>query len=153
MWEEEMQTWKYLSMRASLGCAKLLPIGLSSRNNPSSSRPFPNQAYERSDSEEVTVITKLVKRILIIISRPARLLECLVRSLPPSPALSHAHLWYDMLIIVITLVMTWLRVGVRLPCRRDGWALATSEPLNTAGMCLADNQSLRITPCWSPLSR
>ncbi|XP_075877161.1 microtubule-associated serine/threonine-protein kinase 3 isoform X2 [Nelusetta ayraudi] len=36
-----------------------------------------HEAYERSESEEVTVITKLVKRILIIISRPARLLECL----------------------------------------------------------------------------
>ncbi|MEQ2260424.1 hypothetical protein XENORESO_016488, partial [Xenotaenia resolanae] len=34
-------------------------------------------AYERSESEEVTIITKLVKKILIIISRPARLLECL----------------------------------------------------------------------------
>lgn len=40
---------------------------------------FPDQAYERSESEEVTIITKLVKKILIIISRPARLLECLVR--------------------------------------------------------------------------
>lgn len=40
---------------------------------------FSDQAYERSESEEVTVITKLVKKILIIISRPARLLECLVR--------------------------------------------------------------------------
>lgn len=38
-----------------------------------------HQAYERSESEEVTVIIKLVKKILIIISRPARLLECLVR--------------------------------------------------------------------------
>ncbi|XP_076000810.1 microtubule-associated serine/threonine-protein kinase 3 isoform X2 [Genypterus blacodes] len=36
-----------------------------------------HEAYERSESEEVTVITKLVKKILIIISRPARLLECL----------------------------------------------------------------------------
>ncbi|XP_067108643.1 microtubule-associated serine/threonine-protein kinase 3 isoform X3 [Osmerus mordax] len=36
-----------------------------------------HEAYERSDSEEVSVIIKLVKRILIIISRPARLLECL----------------------------------------------------------------------------
>ncbi|KAG7248641.1 hypothetical protein CRUP_016883, partial [Coryphaenoides rupestris] len=34
-------------------------------------------AYERSESEEVTVIIKLVKKLLIIISRPARLLECL----------------------------------------------------------------------------
>ena len=39
---------------------------------------FPGQAYERSESEEVAIITKLVKTILIIISRPARLLECLV---------------------------------------------------------------------------
>ncbi|XP_051553121.1 microtubule-associated serine/threonine-protein kinase 3-like isoform X2 [Myxocyprinus asiaticus] len=36
-----------------------------------------HEAYERSESEEVTVIAKLVKKILIIISRPARLLECL----------------------------------------------------------------------------
>ncbi|CAB1324550.1 unnamed protein product [Coregonus sp. 'balchen'] len=34
-------------------------------------------AYDRSESEEVSVITQLVKKILIIISRPARLLECL----------------------------------------------------------------------------
>ncbi|XP_035269767.1 microtubule-associated serine/threonine-protein kinase 3-like isoform X5 [Anguilla anguilla] len=36
-----------------------------------------HEAYERSESEEVTVITQLVKKILIVISRPARLLECL----------------------------------------------------------------------------
>ncbi|KAM9719945.1 microtubule-associated serine/threonine-protein kinase 3 isoform 3-T3 [Menidia menidia] len=36
-----------------------------------------HEAYERSESEEVSIITKLVKKILIIISRPARLLECL----------------------------------------------------------------------------
>ncbi|XP_058257437.1 microtubule-associated serine/threonine-protein kinase 3 isoform X3 [Hemibagrus wyckioides] len=36
-----------------------------------------HEALERSESEEVTVITQLVKKILIIISRPARLLECL----------------------------------------------------------------------------
>ncbi|KAK0155199.1 Microtubule-associated serine/threonine-protein kinase 3 [Merluccius polli] len=34
-------------------------------------------AYERSESDEVTVIIQLVRKILIIISRPARLLECL----------------------------------------------------------------------------
>lgn len=38
-----------------------------------------SKALERSESEEVSVITQLVKKILIIISRPARLLECLVR--------------------------------------------------------------------------
>lgn len=38
------------------------------------------QAYERSESEEVAIIVDLVRKILIIISRPARLLECLVRS-------------------------------------------------------------------------
>ncbi|RXN38977.1 microtubule-associated serine threonine- kinase 3-like isoform X1 [Labeo rohita] len=38
---------------------------------------FLHEAYERSESEEVTVIAKLVKKILFIISRPARLLECL----------------------------------------------------------------------------
>ncbi|XP_037537942.1 microtubule-associated serine/threonine-protein kinase 3 [Nematolebias whitei] len=36
-----------------------------------------HEAYERSESEEVSIIIKLVKKILIIISRPARLLECL----------------------------------------------------------------------------
>ncbi|KAF7656316.1 hypothetical protein LDENG_00043730 [Lucifuga dentata] len=36
-----------------------------------------HEAYERSESEEVTIIIQLVKKILIIISRPARLLECL----------------------------------------------------------------------------
>ncbi|KAJ8374742.1 hypothetical protein SKAU_G00053220 [Synaphobranchus kaupii] len=36
-----------------------------------------HEAFERSESEEVTVITQLVKKILIVISRPARLLECL----------------------------------------------------------------------------
>lgn len=36
------------------------------------------QAFERSESEEVSIITQLVRKILIIISRPARLLECLV---------------------------------------------------------------------------
>ncbi|XP_027025626.2 microtubule-associated serine/threonine-protein kinase 3 isoform X1 [Tachysurus fulvidraco] len=36
-----------------------------------------HEALERSESEEVTVITQLVKKIYIIISRPARLLECL----------------------------------------------------------------------------
>ncbi|XP_036158379.1 microtubule-associated serine/threonine-protein kinase 1 isoform X2 [Myotis myotis] len=34
-------------------------------------------AYERSESLEVAFVTQLVKRLLIIISRPARLLECL----------------------------------------------------------------------------
>lgn len=37
------------------------------------------QAYERSESEEVTIIIQLIRKILIVISRPARLLECLVR--------------------------------------------------------------------------
>ncbi|XP_026178995.1 microtubule-associated serine/threonine-protein kinase 3 [Mastacembelus armatus] len=36
-----------------------------------------HEAYERSESDEVTVITQQVRKILIIISRPARLLECL----------------------------------------------------------------------------
>ncbi|XP_054645518.1 microtubule-associated serine/threonine-protein kinase 3 isoform X2 [Dunckerocampus dactyliophorus] len=36
-----------------------------------------HEAYERSESEEVTVIIQLVRKILIVISRPARLLECL----------------------------------------------------------------------------
>ncbi|XP_025771578.1 microtubule-associated serine/threonine-protein kinase 1 [Puma concolor] len=37
---------------------------------------FP-KAYERSESMEVAFVTQLVKKLLIIISRPARLLECL----------------------------------------------------------------------------
>ncbi|XP_074490736.1 microtubule-associated serine/threonine-protein kinase 3 isoform X4 [Sebastes fasciatus] len=36
-----------------------------------------HEAYERSESEEVSIIIQLVRKILIIISRPARLLECL----------------------------------------------------------------------------
>uniref|UniRef100_A0A673G8X8 non-specific serine/threonine protein kinase n=1 Tax=Sinocyclocheilus rhinocerous TaxID=307959 RepID=A0A673G8X8_9TELE len=37
---------------------------------------FP-KAYERSESSELTFIAELVKKLFIIISRPARLLECL----------------------------------------------------------------------------
>lgn len=37
------------------------------------------QAHERSESVEVTFVTQLVKKLMIIIARPARLLECLVR--------------------------------------------------------------------------
>lgn len=40
--------------------------------------PICPQAHERSDSEEVGFIVQLVRKLLIIISRPARLLECLV---------------------------------------------------------------------------
>ncbi|XP_057186735.1 microtubule-associated serine/threonine-protein kinase 1 isoform X2 [Triplophysa rosa] len=36
-----------------------------------------HDAYERSESTELTFITELVKKLFIIISRPARLLECL----------------------------------------------------------------------------
>uniref|UniRef100_A0A671YH87 non-specific serine/threonine protein kinase n=1 Tax=Sparus aurata TaxID=8175 RepID=A0A671YH87_SPAAU len=36
-----------------------------------------NDAYERSESSEVAFVTELAKKLLIIISRPARLLECL----------------------------------------------------------------------------
>uniref|UniRef100_A0A665VCC7 non-specific serine/threonine protein kinase n=1 Tax=Echeneis naucrates TaxID=173247 RepID=A0A665VCC7_ECHNA len=36
-----------------------------------------HEAFDRSESEEVPVITQLVRKILIVISRPARLLECL----------------------------------------------------------------------------
>lgn len=43
---------------------------------PSSVSP---QAHERSESVEVTFVTQLVKRLMIVIARPARLLECLVR--------------------------------------------------------------------------
>lgn len=50
------------------------------------------QAYERSESEEVTVITQLVRKILIIISRPARLLECLVSYLHLSVEYQVSHL-------------------------------------------------------------
>lgn len=37
------------------------------------------EAHERSDSADVGVIVQLVRKLLIIIARPARLLECLVR--------------------------------------------------------------------------
>ncbi|XP_037328972.2 microtubule-associated serine/threonine-protein kinase 1 isoform X1 [Pungitius pungitius] len=36
-----------------------------------------NDAYERSESPELTFVIELVKKLFIIISRPARLLECL----------------------------------------------------------------------------
>ncbi|XP_062888520.1 microtubule-associated serine/threonine-protein kinase 3-like isoform X1 [Mobula hypostoma] len=36
-----------------------------------------HDAFDRSDSEEVMFITQLVKKLLMIIARPARLLECL----------------------------------------------------------------------------
>ncbi|XP_043984318.1 microtubule-associated serine/threonine-protein kinase 2 isoform X4 [Gambusia affinis] len=36
-----------------------------------------HDAHERSESEEVTFVTQLVKKLMIIIARPARLLECL----------------------------------------------------------------------------
>ncbi|KAG7504633.1 microtubule-associated serine serine/threonine-protein kinase 1-like [Solea senegalensis] len=36
-----------------------------------------HDAFERSESNEVAFVTELVKKLLIIISRPARLLECL----------------------------------------------------------------------------
>ncbi|KAL7826625.1 hypothetical protein AOLI_G00318340 [Acnodon oligacanthus] len=36
-----------------------------------------NDAHERSESSELTFVIELVKKLLIIISRPARLLECL----------------------------------------------------------------------------
>lgn len=39
---------------------------------------FLHQAYERSESSELTFVTELVKKLFFIISRPARLLECLV---------------------------------------------------------------------------
>lgn len=38
---------------------------------------FP-QAHERSESSDVAFVTQLVKKLMIIIARPARLLECLV---------------------------------------------------------------------------
>ena len=37
------------------------------------------QAHERSESVEVTFVTQLVRKLMIVIARPARLLECLVR--------------------------------------------------------------------------
>lgn len=42
------------------------------------------QAYERSESSELTFVIELVKKLFIIISRPARLLECLVSFTPGS---------------------------------------------------------------------
>lgn len=36
------------------------------------------QAHERSESSEVAFVMQLVKKLMIVIARPARLLECLV---------------------------------------------------------------------------
>uniref|UniRef100_A0A8C9UNM8 non-specific serine/threonine protein kinase n=1 Tax=Spermophilus dauricus TaxID=99837 RepID=A0A8C9UNM8_SPEDA len=57
----------------SVGVMSSLPEGRGLWLTP---RP-PPQAHERSDSEEVGFIVQLVRKLLIIISRPARLLECL----------------------------------------------------------------------------
>lgn len=52
------------------------------------------QAQERSESEEVRFVDQLVRKLLIIISRPARLLECLVRDTRGFAAVSvRARLW------------------------------------------------------------
>lgn len=37
-----------------------------------------SQAHDRSESGELAFIKQLVRKILIVIARPARLLECLV---------------------------------------------------------------------------
>lgn len=47
------------------------------------------QAHERSESVEVTFVTQLVKKLMIVIARPARLLECLVRKNPVSEIADH----------------------------------------------------------------
>lgn len=39
------------------------------------------QAHERSQSSEVAFVMQLVKKLMIVIARPARLLECLVSGL------------------------------------------------------------------------
>lgn len=39
------------------------------------------QAHERSESSEVAFVVQLVKKLMIVIARPARLLECLVSGL------------------------------------------------------------------------
>uniref|UniRef100_A0A7N4PBP7 non-specific serine/threonine protein kinase n=1 Tax=Sarcophilus harrisii TaxID=9305 RepID=A0A7N4PBP7_SARHA len=39
--------------------------------------PLCSQAHERSESAEVAFVTQLVKKLMIIVARPARLLECL----------------------------------------------------------------------------
>lgn len=49
------------------------------------------QAHERSESVEVTFVTQLVKKLMIIIARPARLLECLVRETTARTQRGHAH--------------------------------------------------------------
>lgn len=54
-------------MGGALRCGRASPVP--------AARP---QAHERSDSAEVGFIVQLVRKLLIIISRPARLLECLV---------------------------------------------------------------------------
>lgn len=50
------------------------------------------QAFERSESAEVAFVTELVKKLLIIISRPARLLECLVQQHTHFSVFTHHHL-------------------------------------------------------------
>ncbi|KTF88475.1 hypothetical protein cypCar_00031794 [Cyprinus carpio] len=42
-----------------------------------------DDAYKRSESSELTFVTELVKKLLFIIARPARLLECLAAEITP----------------------------------------------------------------------
>lgn len=73
-----------------------LPIGMCVRGA-SPGVPARPQAHERSDSTEVGFIVQLVRKLLIIISRPARLLECLV-SLRRSPgARGPLRVWWGVL--------------------------------------------------------
>lgn len=48
------------------------------------------QAHDRSESLEVAFVTQLVKKLIIIIARPARLLECLVRGVTHTHTHMHA---------------------------------------------------------------
>lgn len=89
----------------------------------------PSQAYERSESLEVAFVTQLVKKLLIIISRPARLLECLVRGLGGGRGLAGSPLEPT--------------VSLPLPCLRN-------STLRNSTTCW---RQLRATPRRVTLSR
>jgi len=72
------------------------------------------QAHERSESVEVTFVTQLVKKLMIIIARPARLLECLVRKKDPGRCFSSSHLIHpphhrsDTQILYVSFIISFL---------------------------------------------
>lgn len=100
------------------------------------------QAQERSESEEVKFIDQLVRKLLIIISRPARLLECLVRHGTAAPDVS--------LMFLIFHGPCPPREEALLPL----WAGADHERQGISSpLCLVHHGNRCSTPSWSGCSK